>query len=251
MSIYAWVLLKVIIGMTVIIGYLNATGRNQISMMTSVDLVGNFVLGGVVGGIIYNDTLPITHYIALLFICVGVMVFYNYASRKISFLRKATIGQPIPIIRDGNFIMENLKQNANRIDFNDVATALRMQNIFSFEGIRYAQIETTGHVSVICDDDVFPSSFLVLKGEIVKDGLSTMGRSEDWLQHQLANLGFDRMEKVFLAQWIHDHMLVVGMDGHTVTSARPDPRACSSRSSAQSLPFRDEFNQAASYGPAS
>lgn len=251
MTIYLWVLLKVIIGMTVIIGYLNATGRNQISMMTSVDLVGNFVLGGVVGGIIYNDTLPITHYIALLFICVGVMVFYNYVSRKIGFLRKATIGQPIPIIRDGSFIMENLKQNANRIDLNDVATALRMQNIFSFEGIRYAQIETTGHVSVICDDDVFPSVFLVLKGEIVKDALDNMNRSENWLQHQLASLGFDRQEKVFLAQWIHDHMLVVGVDGRTVTGAQQDLRTCSSRSPTQALSPNNELSPAAFYGPAS
>ncbi|GBR48434.1 DUF421 domain-containing protein [Gluconobacter roseus] len=251
MTIYLWVLLKVIIGMTVIIGYLNTTGRNQISMMTSVDLVGNFVLGGVVGGIIYNDTLPITHYIALLFICVGVMVFYNYVSRKIGFLRKATIGQPIPIIRDGNFIMENLKQNANRIDFNDVATALRMQNIFSFEGIRYAQIETTGHVSVICDDDVFPSVFLVLKGDIVKDALDNMDRSEDWLHRQLAHLGFDRMEKVFLAQWIHDHILVVGMDGRTVTSKKPVRQVSSSGIASHDFTASNEFNPAASYGPAS
>lgn len=34
--------------------------------MTPVDFIGNFVLGGIIGGVIYSDTIPLTQYIIIL-----------------------------------------------------------------------------------------------------------------------------------------------------------------------------------------
>lgn len=89
-----------------------------------------------------------------------------------------------------------------------------------------------------------------MKGDIVKDALNNMNRSENWLRHQLANLGFDRMEKVFLAQWIHDHILVIGMDGRIV-SKKPVRQISSSGIASHDFTAGNEFNPVASYGPAS
>ncbi|RUT24521.1 hypothetical protein C0V97_09200 [Asaia sp. W19] len=221
-TLYLWVILKLVIGFSLIISYLNITGRNQIAMMSAVDLVGNFILGGVVGGILYNDKLPILHYIALLILCILLMALFNYLSRKIPDLRKRTIGEPITLIRDGRFLIENFEENASRIDLKDVATALRMQNIFSFDNIDFAQIETTGHVSVIMKDDAKkPSRFLVHRGDILEEELKSLGRDETWLRGELRALGLQKLEEVFLAEWVGDHMLVVLMDGTTHSRISP------------------------------
>ncbi|WP_336760670.1 YetF domain-containing protein [Asaia sp. VD9] len=221
-TLYLWVILKLVIGFSLIISYLNITGRNQIAMMSAVDLVGNFILGGVVGGILYNDKLPILHYIALLILCILLMALFNYLSRKIPDLRKRTIGEPITLIRDGRFLIENFEENASRIDLKDVATALRMQNIFSFDNIDFAQIETTGHVSVIMKDDAKkPSRFLVHRGDILEEELKSLGRDETWLRGELRALGLQKLEEVFLAEWVGDHMLVVLMDGTTHSRIAP------------------------------
>ncbi|GBQ13995.1 DUF421 domain-containing protein [Swaminathania salitolerans] len=213
-TLYLWVILKLVIGFTLIISYLNVTGRNQIAMMTSVDLVGNFILGGVVGGILYNDKLPILHYIALLVLCILLMALFNALSRKIPGLRKRTIGEPITIIRDGRFLIGNFEENASRIDIKDVATALRMQNIFSFDRIAFAQIETTGHVSVIMQDEAKkPSRFLVHRGEILQEELRILDRDEAWLLAMLTAMGLPDPDHIFLAEWVGDHMLVVTDDG--------------------------------------
>lgn len=221
-TVYLWVILKLVIGFSLIITYLNITGRNQIAMMSAVDLVGNFILGGVVGGIIYNDKLPILHYIALLVLCILLMALFNYISRKIPDLRRRTIGEPIPIIQDGCFLIENFKENASRIDLKDVATALRMQNIFSFDDIDFAQIETTGHVSVIMKDDAKrPSRFLIHRGEILEDELEILGRDEAWLMAGLGTLGLHDPKEIFLAEWVGDHLLAVDLTGkvHRNTTA--------------------------------
>ncbi|GAB6855174.1 DUF421 domain-containing protein [Asaia astilbis] len=213
-TLYLWVILKLVIGFALIISYLNVTGRNQIAMMTSVDLVGNFILGGVVGGILYNDKLPILHYIALLILCIALMMLFNALSRKIPGLRKRTIGEPVPIIRGGRFLIENFEENSNRIDIKDVATALRMQNIFSFDNIEFAQVETTGHVSVIMKEEAKkPSRFLIHRGDVLEEELKIIERDEDWLTAELSAMNLHDIEDVFLAEWVGDHLLVVTSDG--------------------------------------
>lgn len=213
-TVYLWVILKLVIGFSLIITYLNVTGRNQIAMMSAVDLVGNFILGGVVGGILYNDKLPILHYIALLILCILLMALFNYLSRKIPDLRKRTIGEPITLIRNGVFLIENFNENASRIDLKDVATALRMQNIFSFDDIDFAQIETTGHVSVIMKEETKkPAQFLVHRGEILEKELEALKHSKEWLMAILSRRGLADLEKIFLAEWVGDHLLVVTTDG--------------------------------------
>ncbi|GBQ86005.1 DUF421 domain-containing protein [Asaia krungthepensis] len=215
-TVYLWVILKLLIGFSLIITYLNLTGRNQIAMMSAVDLVGNFILGGVVGGILYNDKLPILHYIALLILCILFMALFNYLSRKIPDLRKRTIGEPITLIRDGVFLIDNFNENASRIDLKDVATALRMQNIFSFDNIDFAQIETTGHVSVIMKEEAKqPARFVIHRGEIFDKELEILQRSEKWLMDTLAGLGLSDLQQIFLAEWVGDHLLVVTTDGRT------------------------------------
>lgn len=224
-TLYLWVILKLVIGFSLIISYLNLTGRNQIAMMSAVDLVGNFILGGVVGGILYNDKLPILHYIALLILCILLMALFNYLSRKIPDLRKRTIGEPIAIIQNGRFLIENFKENASRIDIKDVATALRMQNIFSFDNIRFAQIETTGHVSVIMMNETkHPSRFLILRGAIQEKELQNIEQNEAWLLHMLCKMGLQEVKDVLLAEWAGDHMFIVLTDGTTrkLTKISPD-----------------------------
>lgn len=224
-TVYLWMFVKLLVGFILIISYLHLTGRNQIGMMSAVDLIGNFILGGVVGGVLYNDKLPFHHYIALLVLCIAMMVFFNYILRKIPILRKRTIGEPITIIRNGRFLIDNFNENASRIDLKDIATALRMQNIFSFDNIQFAQIETTGHVSVIMDDEAKkPSRFLIYRGEVLESEMEASKIDKSKLDRELSGLGIFDRKNVFLAEWVDDHMLAVLNDGTVFSSARGGKR---------------------------
>lgn len=50
MEYYGIVLLKFVIGFVVVISHLNFSGKTQLSQMTPVDFIGNFVLGGMQPG---------------------------------------------------------------------------------------------------------------------------------------------------------------------------------------------------------
>ena len=46
MNFYMLVFVKFIIGFAVVIFYFNQSGKTQLSQMTPIDLIGNFILGG-------------------------------------------------------------------------------------------------------------------------------------------------------------------------------------------------------------
>lgn len=67
---YMLVVVKFIIGFAIVLTHMNLSGKTQLSQMTPIDFIGNFVLGGIIGGVIYSDTIPLYQYIILLFIGV-------------------------------------------------------------------------------------------------------------------------------------------------------------------------------------
>ncbi|WP_404825877.1 YetF domain-containing protein, partial [Pectobacterium quasiaquaticum] len=48
-------------------------------------------------------------------------------SKNIYFFRSVSIGDPIPIIKKGQFLMENILQKKNKIDIINVASQLHAQ----------------------------------------------------------------------------------------------------------------------------
>lgn len=213
---FIWVVIKVLVGLILVIGYLNFTGRSQISQMTPIDLFGNFIMGGVVGGILYNDKIEFWRYVTLLVVCILVMASLNYVTRKWALLRKASIGRPIPIIENGRFVVQSFEDYRSRLDIHDVASNLRTQGIFGFDRIQFAQIEPTGNISVIQGESPHPTRFVVFRGKVLQAELEAGEFEEEWVLRELALAGEGDLEQIFLAEWCYERMVIIRQDGQII-----------------------------------
>lgn len=200
MEYYAIVLLKFVIGFVVVLSHLNFSGKTQLSQMTPVDFIGNFVLGGIIGGVIYSDAIPMHQYILVLCIGVSLISLLNWASKHLWFFRSFTIGEPIPIIKNGKFLMKNILRRRNKIDIINVASQLHSQGIHSFQEIRYAQIEPSGSLSVVCDGGKMPSIILMKDGRPRQSELASIEKDDEWLDQILTRSHIER-DQVFLAEF--------------------------------------------------
>lgn len=203
MEYYLYSILKLIIGFSVIIFYLNISGKTQLSQMTSIDLVGNFIMGGIIGGVIYSDTISLEKYILIL--CIGVFLIYavNMLSRKFNFARSIAIGDSIPIIKNGKFIMRNINNKKNKIDILNVISLLHAQGISSFQEVAFAQIEPNGQLTAICDDQKLPSLILMKEGATRMCALEEMEKTEDWLLGHLQGENIDTQDVFIVEFWRH------------------------------------------------
>lgn len=200
MEYYGYVLAKFIIGFVIIIAHMNISGKTQLSQMTPIDFIGNFVLGGIIGGVIYSDTVPMYQYISVLLIGVFLISALNFISKNLSAFRSVTIGEPIPIIKNGKFLMDNITQKKGKIDILTVASQMHLQGIHSFQEIYYAQIEPNGQLTAVCGRSRIPSVIVMKDGDIIAPKLGALDLREEDVMQAMTELNI-KPEDVFLAEF--------------------------------------------------
>ncbi|MGG4610567.1 DUF421 domain-containing protein [Providencia sp. Me31A] len=210
---YLLIILKFIIGFAIVITHMNLSGKTQLSQMTPIDFIGNFVLGGIIGGVIYSDTIPLYQYVIILIIGVLFISFLNFLTKKFNFFRNVAIGNPIPIIKKGQFIMENILEKANKIDLINISSRIHAQGIHSFQEIYYAQIEPDGQLTIICDEKNMPSVILIKDGVIRVCELESIERDEAWLMQQIELQGIKSINDIFLAEFWRGEVTFILQDG--------------------------------------
>ncbi|EOZ4665843.1 MULTISPECIES: DUF421 domain-containing protein [Proteus] len=213
MEYYLLVVIKFIIGFTIILAHMNISGKTQLSQLTPIDFIGNFVLGGIMGGVIYTDAIPLYQYVIVFLIGVFFISFLNYISKKFNFFRAVAIGNPIPIIKKGRFIMENITEKKNKIDILNITSRLHAQGIHSFQEVNYAQIEPDGQITVVCDGAKMPSIIIMKDGVIRTSELEQIERDEDWLNEEMKKQHIENPEDVFLAEFWDGKVNFILQDG--------------------------------------
>lgn len=192
---------------------MNISGKTQLSQLTPIDFIGNFVLGGIMGGVIYTDAIPLYQYVIVFLIGVFFISFLNYISKKFNFFRAVAIGNPIPIIKKGRFIMENITEKKNKIDILNITSRLHAQGIHSFQEVNYAQIEPDGQITVVCDGAKMPSIIIMKDGVIRASELEQIERDEDWLNEEMKKQHIENPEDVFLAEFWDGKVNFILQDG--------------------------------------
>ncbi|EMB2317431.1 DUF421 domain-containing protein [Proteus mirabilis] len=213
MEYYLLVVIKFIIGFTIILAHMNISGKTQLSQLTPIDFIGNFVLGGIMGGVIYTDAISLYQYVIVFLIGVFFISFLNYISKKFNFFRAVAIGNPIPIIKKGRFIMENITEKKNKIDILNITSRLHAQGIHSFQEVNYAQIEPDGQITVVCDGAKMPSIIIMKDGVIRTSELEQIERDENWLNEEMKKQHIDNPEDVFLAEFWDGKVNFILQDG--------------------------------------
>jgi len=83
MSFFITIAIKLALGLISLVFVINVTGKGNLAPSSAVDQVQNFVLGGILGGIIYNSSISILQYVVILIIFVQIIqTIGNYFARR-------------------------------------------------------------------------------------------------------------------------------------------------------------------------
>ncbi|CAJ49214.1 DUF421 domain-containing protein [Bordetella avium] len=212
---YLFLALKLLVGLLIIVTNMNLTGKTKLSQMNAIDLVGNFILGGVVGGIIYNGDISFVTYIVCLLIGIGLIDLFNYLIAKTNFFRAFAVGSPITLIADSKFCVDVINNKRNKIDLPIIASLLRSSGHFSFSNVDFLQIEPGGQLTIVEKENARPrpASIILMNGVIFSELLKNLHRSDDWLRQHLQQAGLSELQEIFLVEWWNDRLTIVMCDG--------------------------------------
>ncbi|WP_314450598.1 DUF421 domain-containing protein [uncultured Granulicatella sp.] len=207
MSFFITIAIKLALGLISLVFVINVTGKGNLAPSSAVDQVQNFVLGGIIGGIIYNSSISILQYVVILIIWTILILLLKWLNTNVSVIKQLIDGKPVLIIKNGKLDPEACRSKG--LSASDVALKLRSQGIFQLKDVKRAVIEQNGQFIVVRMGDENPKYPIITDGVIQSEILDTIGKSEEWLMAKLEEEGYDNVADIFIAEYDKGQINVV------------------------------------------
>lgn len=195
---YGDIALKLIIGMLGVLFFLRVSGKAQMAQITPLDTVSAFVIGALVGGVIYNPDMDVWHLVFALLIWTLVNLLIRYCLR-FRLLRRIIKGDSVYIVKDGALNIKVFKRNL--LEMEQLRTLLRSKGVFSMFDVDDVRFETNGDVTVSTKGETSESYLLVNNGSVLESSLRNAGQDGKWLDGQLRRLGFGDIRGLYCVEW--------------------------------------------------
>jgi len=199
--------IKLTIGFIALVVFMNLNGRSQLAPTSTEDQIGNYVLGGIIGGVIYNPSITIVQFLIVLLIWGLLMTTIDFLKNSNKNVKKMIDGEIVYLIKGGKMITENFAQATLSIP--DFYTKLRTKGIFKISDIEDAFMESNGQLIVIQKNDENYSNLLVSEGKIIEDNLEHIGKNDEWLKEELAKYNVLDINDIFLVEYSNDDKLFI------------------------------------------
>ena len=195
---YGAIAMKLIVGMIGILAFLRITGKAQMGQLTPLDTVSAFVIGALVGGVLYNPDMTIWHLIFALAVWTAFNMLVRFAMHS-AYLRHLIKGESVFLVKDGVLNFRNFKRNS--LEMEQFRLMLRQKGIFSMFDVDDVLFEANGAVTVLSPGQTAYSVLLVNNGEIVESSLAQFNHTQEWVQKAIKRNGFRSPSELFCMEW--------------------------------------------------
>ena len=196
---YIEILIKLALGLFSLVFVINVTGKGNLAPNSAIDQIQNYVLGGIIGGVIYNSAISILQYAVILIMWTILVLTLKCLNNNVHFVKRLIDGKPTLLIKNGKIDPEACRSVG--LSAADVALKLRSQGIFQMKQVKRAMQEQNGQLIVVQMGDENPKYPVVTDGVIQVEILETIGRSEEWLLDNLSKQGYDNVANIFIAEY--------------------------------------------------
>lgn len=204
---YIDIAIKLTLGLLSLVFVINVSGKGNLAPASASDQVQNYVLGGIIGGVIYNPSISILQFINILLIWVILVLTQKWLKTNNMFLKKMVDGEPTTVIKRGKINVEATRKSG--LSANDLAFKLRSQGIYSIKNVKRAVIEQNGQLIVVLAGDKNPKYPIITDGKVQINSLESMDKTEEWLMSTLKEMGYKDIKNIFLAEYDKGQLHIV------------------------------------------
>ena len=196
---YMEILIKLALGLFSLVFVINVTGKGNLAPNSATDQIQNYVLGGIIGGVIYNSSISILQYAVILMMWTILILTLKWLNNNVRFVKRLIDGKPTLLIKNGQIDPEACRSVG--LSAAEVALKLRSQGIFQMKQVKCAVQEQNGQLIVVQMGDENPKYPVVTDGVIQVEILESIGRNEEWLLDNLSKQGHDNVANIFIAEY--------------------------------------------------
>ena len=199
MEAYSLLALKLLMGILGLVLQINLLGKGNLAPTSAMDQVQNYVLGGIIGGVIYSDSVGLLQFFLVLILWTLLVLSLKFIKNHNRWVKSVIDGKSVWIIVNGKVQAEECMKNG--ISAHDLMFKLRAADIYEIAAVKRAVMEQNGQLTVIQYGDESLRYPLITDGQIDHDILEIIKRDDEWLQQELDRLHLD-VSKVYIGEYI-------------------------------------------------
>ena len=198
------VTIKLALGLLTIILQINLSGKSNLAPISALDQVQNYVLGAIVGGMIYSTSVTVLQYILVLLIWTLLVLVLRFLTHHNRYVKQLIDGQPQLLINGQLLVSTALK---NGMSANDLMFRLRTEGITDIRYVKRAVLEQNGQLTITQVGDDAVKNPLIVDGQVNLDALETSHHDEAWLLTQLQAQHYT-VSDIYLATYTNKQLLL-------------------------------------------
>ena len=204
---YLDVFLKLLLGLLAIALIINKSGKGNLAPTSAMDQVQNYVLGGIIGGVIYSPSVSIFQFAIVLLIWALLIIGLRQLKTKNHAFRRFIDGAPVIVINRGKINIEACKKA--KITAHELAFKLRREGVYYIREVKRAVLEQNGELIIVLAGEENPKYPIITDGIIQKSVLEDVDKTEEWLLEELQKAGYNTPAEVFLAEYENGSIKVI------------------------------------------
>ena len=207
---YLDVFLKLLLGLLAIALIINKSGKGNLAPTSAMDQVQNYVLGSIIGGVIYSPSVTLFQFAIVLIIWASLIIGLRQLKTKNHAFKKFIDGNTVIVINRGKIDIAACKKA--KITAHELAFKLRKEGVYYIRDVKRAVLEQNGELIIVLSGEENPKYPIITDGIIQKSVLEDVDKTEEWLLAKLQELGYNSPSEVFLAEYESAQIKVIPYD---------------------------------------
>ena len=201
MMIYLPIIIKLGLGILCLIVQINLMGKGNLAPSSAMDQVQNYVLGGIIGGVIYNESITVLQFVL-------VLIIWTFLVFVLKFLKENS--RLVKRVIDGSINVKECLRNG--VSANDLMFKLRANGIYEIEQLKRVVLEQNGQLTIIQSGDENIRYPIIVDGLANHDLLEILNKDNEWLDNEVTKKGFNKISEVYLGEYLSGRINLYGYE---------------------------------------
>ena len=196
--------LKLAMGIIGLVLQINLMGKGNLAPTSAMDQVQNYVLGGIIGGVIYSDSIGVFQFSLVLVLWTLLVFTLRFIKNHNKLVKSLIDGKPVWVILNGK--VQTAECMRNGITAHDLMFKLRAAGIYEIKTVKRAVFEQNGQLSIIQYGDDNLRYPLIVDGQLDDDVLDIIDRDEEWVKAELEKQNIT-IEQVYIGEYLNGQLV--------------------------------------------
>ena len=201
---YTFLAIKLAIGIIGLVLQINLMGKGNLAPTSAMDQVQNYVLGGIIGAVIYNDNIGIFQFSLVLILWTLLIFTLRFINNHNRLVKSIIDGRPVWVILNGKVQTGECMKNG--ISAHDLMFKLRSAGIYEIASVKRAVLEQNGQLSIIQYGDQDLRYPLIIDGQLDHDILDIINRDEEWLKAELEAQNLT-INQIYIGEYLNGQLI--------------------------------------------